>query len=162
MDKIYSFFNSNKEIIIGILIMVIILLFTIFFTKKTVVNDSDNIIKKSLIPDSGNGVFAQKDYKKGDIVERCQILLDYTDEIGSTIINDYSWGDEHNGQQVTVIPITGKCNLFNHSDDYNVEVDYDLERKTMKCIATKDIKKGEEMYISYGDGYWDSRQKNTI
>jgi uncharacterized protein len=156
---------KNKYISrIGILMITII--FLIIIIKKYLTNteviiiDNDNVIKKSLIPDSGRGVFAQKDYKKGDVVEKCIVLLDYTEEISETIFNDYSWGDTHNDKKVSIIPVTGKCNLLNHKDVFNVDTEYDLDKTIMTMTANRDIKKGEELYNSYGGDYWESRQKN--
>ena len=162
--KIESILKNKYVSRIGILMITIIFLIIIikkYFTNtEVIIIDNDNVIKKSLIPDSGRGVFAQKDYKKGDIVEQCIILLDYAEELSETIFNDYSWSDTHNDKEVSIIPVTGKCNLFNDSDNYNVDTEYDLDKTIMKMTANRDIKKGEELYISYGDDYWESRQKN--
>ena len=46
--------------------------------------------------------------------------------------------------------------MYNHSDDYNVDYDQTQEN-TMVYTANRDIQKGEELYISYGDDYWNSR-----
>lgn len=152
---------KNKYLLLGLSLIVytifLILIIKLFFSEKSTV---ENIIKKSLIPDSGRGVFASKNYKKGDVVEECIVLLDYTEEISETIFNDYSWGDTHNDKEVSIVPVTGKCNLLNDSDNYNVDTIYDLDKTIMTLTANRDIKKGEELYISYGDDYWKSRQKN--
>ena len=153
----YYVFIGMSIVVYTIVIVILLLLGSKLFKQG---HRDPNIIKESLIPDSGKGVFASKDYKKDDIVEECNLLLDNTDEITNTIINDYSWSDDHNGEKVTIIPITGKCNMFNHSDNFSIDTSYDLNTKIMILRANTDIKEGEEMYNSYGDGYWESRQKN--
>ena len=34
-------------------------------------------IKQSLISNGGRGVFAEKDFKKGEVIEVCPLLTDY-------------------------------------------------------------------------------------
>jgi SET domain-containing protein len=46
--------------------------------------------------------------------------------------------------------------MYNHSDNYNALWTI-LSKDQIKFYATKDIKKGEEIFTSYGEGYWKIR-----
>jgi SET domain-containing protein len=48
--------------------------------------------------------------------------------------------------------------MYNHSDNYNALWTV-LSKDQMKFYATKDIKKGEEIFTSYGDAYWKTRNE---
>ena len=48
--------------------------------------------------------------------------------------------------------------MYNHSDNHNIEHDQD-GKGNMIYKAGRDIKKGEELYVNYGQKYWSSRGK---
>jgi hypothetical protein len=58
----------------------------------------------------------------------------------------------------------GYCSMYNHVDDNNAEWEI-LNDNQLVIKASKNIKKGEEIFINYGDNYWKSRKnekKNDI
>ena len=52
----------------------------------------------------------------------------------------------------------GYCSMYNHSDKPNASW-YVLDESTLRIKARKDIEAGEEIFISYGDDYWDTRKE---
>jgi SET domain-containing protein len=101
------------------------------------------------------GVFALKNYKKGDIIEVCPCIADNTKNFGG-VIGDYLFNYDNN----TSIVAFGYCSMYNHSDDYNALWEV-ISKEKIKVYATKNITKGEEIFVSYGDDYWDSRESAT-
>jgi SET domain-containing protein len=99
------------------------------------------------------GVFALKNYKKGDIIEVCPCIADNTKKFGSGIIGDYLF----NYDDKTSIVAFGYCSMYNHSDDYNALWKV-ISKDKIKIYATKNITKGKEIFVSYGDDYWNSRE----
>lgn len=97
----------------------------------------------------GRGVFANKDFKKNDIVEIAPFILDkYTKVKGNMKDYIFAHGDD-------VALVLGLVSLYNHSDDPNVIINF--VDSYVNIIAVKDINKDEEILISYGKGYWESR-----
>jgi uncharacterized protein len=116
---------------------------------------SDNFIGKSNIPDSGYGVFANKDYKKDDIVE-INRFLEFSDN--RTGLEDYVF-KSHLDNTKNII-VLGNGSIFNHHDNNNVNYYFMDGKGFFMYKANKDIKKGEEMYINYGSNWFQNRQKN--
>ena len=112
-------------------------------------------IKKSLIPNSGRGVFADKDFKQGEIIEVCPLITDYKKNFENSKIKDYTFNSKFIKDQEVIV--FGMCSIYNHSNDYNVQHNQGPEDMIFK--AAIDIKKGEELYVSYGGDYWKTRKK---
>jgi len=146
--------NNNYLYLIGGIIIVIIFLCYFFMNNK---NNSyiDKIsIKKSLIPNSGRGVFAEKDFKKGEVIEVCPLITDYKKNFANSKIKDYTFKSKFKPDQEVIV--FGMCSMYNHSDNFNVGHNQDPEN--MIFTAQRDIKKGEELYVNYGTDYWNSRK----
>ena len=98
----------------------------------------------------GRGVFAEKDYNKGEIIEICPIVLS---KKTCGTMKDYIFSYDDNYSATAL----GYCAVYNHSDKNNAKFNVlDENRMAIKCI--KDINKGEEIFISYGKKYWTSRK----
>lgn len=155
-----------KYLYIFIIILFLIILLGVFEQKTIKKENFDDminfsnesvIIGKSCVGD--RGAFAARDIKIGEVVEVCPMIFDKRENISKgTIINDYVFSSD-NSSEVGIA--FGYCSMFNHNDDYNVG--WTVHRDTKKIIltATKDIKQGDELFISYGDNYWSSRQKKS-
>jgi len=97
----------------------------------------------------GRGVFATRDIKAGEIVEKSPVLIfDIWDSnrLAATALNCYAfnWNDE------SVAIAFGFGSLLNHSKRENITYDPNLEDKTIDFIALRDIKKGHQLFINYG------------
>jgi SET domain-containing protein len=139
--------NINELLLI--VIFFIILFFLIVNNKKTTSYFSKLEIKKS--PVAGLGIFAKKNFKVGEIIEIAPIIKEKRENIGG-LVEDYLFSVPDEG--MTGIAL-GWASLYNHSDDNNASWRVDGDYIIVTCI--KDIKKGEEIFVSYGTDYWNSR-----
>ena len=146
-----------KYILLGFLIFIIICIFIYLFMYKNSGTYQDKlIVKQSLIKGGGRGVFANKDFKNGEIVEICPLISDKRDNFKNSIIRDYTFKNKFKDEEVIVF---GLCSIYNHSDNNNIHHDQD-NKDNMIFRAIRDIKKGEELYVNYGPNYWMSRSNN--
>jgi uncharacterized protein len=158
MDINLNEFNNDYLYIIPGIIILILVLFYFFMNNNSVNNKNisytDKIsIKNSLIPNSGRGVFSEKDFKKGEVIEVCPLITDYKKNFENSKIKDYTFRSKFKKDQEVIV--FGMCSMYNHSNDFNVHHTQDPEN--MIFTASKDIKKGEELYVNYGGDYWNSR-----
>lgn len=113
----------------------------------------------------GFGVFATKKIKKGDLIQVYTGVVDLKDNIPN---KDYCW-------QYGVKTVDGKnvsCDALhkgnemrfvNHDDNPNAKVVYVLSGHWHICyVATRDIQPGEQITVSYGKAYWNSRTKLAL
>ena len=103
---------------------------------------------KSKIPGAGRGVFTMKPFKKDDVVEACPVLVfDPIDE--PTFLKNYSylWGEKE------LALALGYGSLYNHSHFANLEYFVDIDSRTIIYTAARDIRRGEELTIDYGEHY---------
>ena len=135
-----------------IVILFVVVVYLVLYKSETI----ENIVKQSSIEGTGRGVFAGKDYLKGEVIERCPLVIeDKPNILEKTTLGDYYWAHQTNPKKGVVA--LGLCSLYNHSDDNNVNNYQDLKNDLMIFKANKNIKKGEEMFIHYGDNYWNFR-----
>lgn len=99
----------------------------------------------------GYGVFADKTFKKGELIEECYIVITRGGDKG---LEDFYF--DVNGKHGI---FTGFGILYNHSEDPNADYTYNSRRKLAKIKADRTIKKGEEIFISYGDEWFKDRRK---
>lgn len=106
------------------------------------------VIKRS--PIHRYGVFAEQDFLQDDIIEECHTLL----------VREQT-ADLHNyffsGKKNSVLAL-GFGSIYNHAEDPNASFQFDAEHDVMVFRARKKIKKGEEIFISYGKQWFSSRQ----
>lgn len=112
-------------------------------------------VKKSNI--SGLGVFATRNIKKGEVIEKCPCVKDKNKNFYGKL-NNYVF-KLNNKQSVVAL---GYCSIYNHQDNYNAKWTIDKNGKIMTLIALKDIPKGKEIYNNYGKNYWKYRKKQKI
>ncbi|MCW8796408.1 MAG: SET domain-containing protein-lysine N-methyltransferase [Chlorobium sp.] len=104
---------------------------------------------------SGRGVFALKNIQNGTTIERCPVLEVDEQDIGGELLNYVFYGDNEKERLVAM----GTGMLFNHSSVPNVA--YYLEETPLGpelvIYALRDLRKGEELFYTYGDDWWTSR-----
>lgn len=115
--------------------------------KKTLFRNNI-IVKKSSI--HGYGVYAAKTLKKGDIIEECYILI--------TRGKDSALEDYYFDAKGKYALLTGYGIIYNHSEDENADYFLYPKRKLAVFKANRTIKKGEEITVSYGDGWFKDRK----
>jgi len=112
-------------------------------------------IGKSKIPNSGLGVFANEDIRKGQIIEYCPLLfLKRENILKDSLLWKYLFKPTFKNSTIYSTLALGHCSVYNHhSKKVNLHHIQDCHR-IMKIIATKNIKKGKELYLDYGESYW--------
>jgi len=106
----------------------------------------------------GLGVFAIKNIKEGELIERCPVIRipkDQFDIIKCSMLNDYMYVAESNGVEAGKLCL-GYGSLYNHSDNPNIEW-RGVNARYMDFHTVRNIKKGEQLFIHYGDDYWTER-----
>jgi uncharacterized protein len=104
---------------------------------------------------SGRGAFAVQNITMGTVIERCPAIEVNDCDIGGELLNYVFYGQEETKRLV----VMGNGMLFNHSSDPNVA--YYREETSLgpelMLYALRDIEKGEELFYSYGDDWWKTR-----
>lgn len=124
-------------------------------------------IKKSRLPNSGNGLFAEKDFKKKEIVALYgdkETREAETDEEKS----GYGWETKKGWIVDGASTQSGMGRWANMCRQQNVKgrlckgnnVKYVISRNPFKVRykALKNIKRGEEIYVSYGRDYFHGKK----
>ena len=109
-------------------------------------------------PIHGLGVFAAEDIKQGELIEIAPILKLPIEE-QNPMLGDYRywWKDENNFNSYVIA--LGYGSLYNHSDQPNCNFTNNVKNNSIDFISTRNIKKGEEIFVYYGGNeYWSSRE----
>lgn len=103
----------------------------------------------------GRGIFANKNFKKGDIIE----LAPYIEDIDSNykgVVRDYIFTKSNN---ISVLGL-GYGSLYNHSDTPNAQ--WIIDETHIRFTAIEDINRDQEILVSYGNNYWNSRNLSKL
>jgi len=131
-------------------------------------------------PLHGNGVYAKRAFAKGELIEIAPNLLFDRWELGMCLC-DYQFnlraGCDEQGSSATghsslpwgVKVALGIGSIFNHKDEANVGYrpanvsGHHPAQGYMTCYyALCDVDKGDEMFISYGKKWWESRAEKSL
>lgn len=104
-------------------------------------------VKKSSM--HGYGVFAGKALKKGEIIEECYFILS---KGGDDVIQDFYF--DAKGRSALFL---GFGSIYNHAEKPNADYNIKVKKRLAVIKAKRDIKKGEEIFVSYGDKWFSSR-----
>ena len=104
----------------------------------------------------GYGVYATRDFEKGELIERCYCIkiCDLEKDIPADLKNyafQYPPGREER-TKCYVLPL-GYGSIYNHSNNNNANWEKAEEHMFFNFIAVKDINKGEEICTNYGASY---------
>lgn len=120
----------------------------------TKLNTSDKIyIARSLIPSGGRGVFAQKNIKKGELIERCPTIEVPSSDVANlvdSILITYFYYLGKNKDRVFIT--LGFGSIYNHTYTPNAVYKAILKEGIIDFIATKYIKKDVEITVNYNTG----------
>ena len=102
-----------------------------------------------ITPTKGRALFATKNIKEGEIIEKCPVLILTPKErlnAEKTLLNYYiyPWRSTRGASVVL-----GYGSILNHSFSPNADWKQNFKSNTMVYRAIKDIKKGEEITINY-------------
>lgn len=116
-------------------------------------------INKSKIANAGRGVYAKQEIKKNEIIEKCP-FIDMPDHempnLGEGILITYFYYFGKNKQKFLIA--LGFGSIYNHTHKPNAIYKIKYKEGTIDFIALKDIKKDEEITVSYSP----SNKKNSI
>jgi len=107
------------------------------------------IIKFKHTAKRGRGVFALKDFKKGELIESCPVLTFTPKErkrLEKTLLNFYiyPWRSTR-GASLAL----GYGSIYNHSYTPNADWKQNFKKMAMEYKAIKDIKNGEQILVNY-------------
>ncbi len=105
------------------------------------------VVKKS--SRHGFGVFAEKNIKKGERIEQCYFVLS---KGGDESLENFYFAVKRK-----YAVFLGFGSLYNHSDDPNADYTINVNKRIATIKASRNIQKGEEILISYGDDWFESR-----
>ena len=116
---------------------------------------------ESKIPNSGRGVYAKRDIKKDEVIERCPVIeisAGDTANLGeSTLVTYFFYHGKDKSKSLIAL---GFGSIYNHSYKPNAFYKIKFGEKLMDFVALSDIKKEEEITINYkGMG---SKNKNPL
>ncbi len=97
----------------------------------------------------GLGVYALRDFKKGEVLEKAPILLLNTKEreyCENTPLSHYMypWRSTRTGAIAF-----GYGSIYNHSFEPNADWKQNFKEQVMVYTTIRDIKKGEEILVNY-------------
>ncbi|HEY6958373.1 MAG TPA: SET domain-containing protein [Candidatus Limnocylindria bacterium] len=101
-------------------------------------------------PGKGRGVFALRRFDKGEVIERCPVLVlspEDADAADDTALQPYlyEWGSDGESR---ALPL-GYGAIYNHSLEPNAWCEMDLERREMTVVALRDVAPGDEIVLNY-------------
>lgn len=109
-------------------------------------------IKIKETKNKGRGLFANKDFKKDEIIEKSPVIIISSDKNTPKEINDILFQTDDDNKFLLCL---GLGSLFNHSDNENVY--YLFEDNFLYFYAKDNIKKGNELSINYGETWFSDR-----
>ena len=120
--------------------------------------DTGTVVKKSTIPNAGNGLFAENNFKKNDFIDFYTGEIIY-DKEKLQQDNDYLFfNDKENfyidgksGNKVKYINHNNDSNLRNCAYKYYMLPDINILYPIVVCI--EDVNEGEEFFCDYGQYY---------
>ena len=124
-----------------------------FFNKATNNNNiitSTNDLYISSSPIHGRGVFANRHFAKGGIIELCPILeipLSYLHQNSELVLNYYAFMlDEEKDRSMILL---GYGSIYNHACPSSAATEFLPDKKVMVLTAIKPIARHEEITINY-------------
>lgn len=116
--------------------------------------NSPDVYVKDTGTQKGRGAFAARAFKEGDLVEECPviILLRPIDQLPprlKTMV--FNWGNLTKSSASNALAL-GFGSMYNHDNPASLRYEASAENESMLYIATRDIKKDEELTINYNAG----------
>ena len=112
---------------------------------------SDKIyIGQSGIANAGRGVYARRDIKKDEIIEKCPIIEVPKHDVSNlrdSILVTYFFYFGKNKERLVIA--LGFGSIYNHAYEPNARYKIGRREKTLDFIALGDIKKDDEITVNY-------------
>lgn len=102
----------------------------------------------------GNGVFATRDFQKGEPIETCPVIpipekLRLSNKDNEVLDYLEYWFFEWNEDKKGDAMVLGYGMIYNHSDSPNANYKVDLKNNTVSFFANQPIPSGSEIFIDY-------------
>ncbi len=107
-------------------------------------------VATSEIAKAGRGVFAKVEIKKDELIEKCPVIevsKHDTSNLTETILVTYFYYFGKDKERSVIV--LGFGSLYNHTDKPNAIYKEKQEEMTIEFFASRDIKKNEEITVSY-------------
>lgn len=118
------------------------------------ISTSDKVyVKQSKIPNAGRGVYAKRDVKKNEIIEKCPIIdISKHDmaNLSESFLVTYFFYFGKNKEKLAVA--LGFGSIYNHTYTPNAKYKIKQKERTIDFVALKDIKKDDEITFNYKYG----------
>ena len=101
-------------------------------------------------PGKGRGIFSQRNFKKGEVIEICPVIVLPAEEIDSLELTQlynyyFAWGPDSKDAAIAL----GYGSLYHHAYNPNARYYKDFENSLLKYICIRDIQEDEEITINY-------------
>jgi hypothetical protein len=109
----------------------------------------EKIIEVRRTKNKGRGVYALKNFRKGELIESCPVLKFTPTErkhLEKTLLNYYVY--PWRSTRAASLSL-GYGSIYNHSFNPNADWKQNFKTDCMEYKALRDIKKGEEILINY-------------
>ena len=125
----------------------------------------------------GIGVIATNNIASGQLIERCPMVrLDWrSNYINDPQLRKYCWSESNCGCSTETNPdkeynthgsvywmVLGYGMVYNHQDSPNTKLNFYYDSSMADVVATQDIPKGSEVYVSYGSSYFTNRKNISL
>lgn len=121
--------------------------------KKTIAvrsSEKNIYIKKSRIPNAGRGVYAIRNIKKNEVIEKCPVIEIPQHDSSNTNESFLTTYFYYCGKQKERVLIAlGFGSIYNHTYTPNALYKIKPAENTIDFIALRDIKKGDEITVNY-------------
>jgi len=136
--------------------------YSLFYETKVSENHEASISIIKINPSIGYGVYSNEPLMPGDYIGEYTGVVKY-DESADGIYTDYDMNYPVSLFNTLAIDASKHGNFtrfINHSFTPNVDFHYIVHKGVLKVIfvASEEIKKDEELFINYGEGYWNGRE----
>ena len=118
-------------------------------------------IKSSRILNAGRGVYAARNIKKDELIEKCPIIEIPKHDLANlkeSILTTYFFFFGKNKEELLVA--LGFGSIYNHAYTSNARYIIKPQDATIDFVALKEIKKGQEITVNYSQG--NQKNKNPL
>src|SRR3972149_1064216 len=117
---------------------------------KRLLTSNKIYIASSKIRNAGRGVYAGRDIKKGEIIEKCPVIEIPKNDVSNlkdSILVTYFFYFGKKKERLFIA--LGFGSIYNHAYKANAKYEIRPKEKTLDFIALNDIKKGDETTVNY-------------
>jgi len=126
-------------------------------------------IRLDYSPIHGKGVFATEAIESGEIIERCpmkimEFRMNYHKDpvVWSYMFTNTCPCEECKRHGGHFLMVMGYGQVYNHQEDNNASISFDLKNEIADIKSLRRIEKGEEIFVNYGPNYFKNRERIDV